>query len=122
MRFEGRVVTEWLHTQDHPDRDMLVLEPFKFIDSTDKEWLVPKNAIINGASIPRFLWRLVGSPYIGRYRRASVVHDWFCEKRKDGIPSYKVHRMFYEACLTDGIPEWKCKILFYSVYFFGPKF
>ncbi len=31
----------------------------------------------DGASIPRFLWRAVGSPFTGKYYLACLVHDLF---------------------------------------------
>ena len=43
----------------------------------------------NGANIPRFLWRLVGSQYNPEFLPASMVHDWLCEHKdfiiKDGV-------------------------------------
>jgi hypothetical protein len=30
----------------------------------------------NGASIPRFFWRVFGSPFCGKHRRPSVLHDY----------------------------------------------
>lgn len=35
----------------------------------------------NGANIPRFLWRLVGSQYNPEFLPASMVHDWLCENK-----------------------------------------
>jgi len=29
----------------------------------------------DGASIPRFFWRLVGPPLAGKYRKAAIIHD-----------------------------------------------
>lgn len=43
----------------------------------------------NGANIPRFLWRLVGSQYNPEFLPASMIHDWLCENKsfilKDGV-------------------------------------
>ena len=43
----------------------------------------------NGANIPRFLWRIVGSQYNPEFLPASMVHDWLCEHKdfivKDGV-------------------------------------
>ena len=36
----------------------------------------------NGANIPRFLWRIVGSQYNPEFLPASMVHDWLCENKK----------------------------------------
>jgi len=35
----------------------------------------------NGANIPRFLWRCVGSQYDPQYLPASMIHDWLCEHK-----------------------------------------
>ena len=43
----------------------------------------------NGANIPRFLWRIVGSQYNPEFLPASMVHDWLCEHKdfiiQDGV-------------------------------------
>lgn len=36
----------------------------------------------NGANIPKFLWRVVGSQYNPEFLPASMVHDWLCENKK----------------------------------------
>lgn len=45
--------------------------------SLDRETmlLAPAGMVTDGASIPRLFWRLVGSPWTGRYRRSAVIHD-----------------------------------------------
>jgi hypothetical protein len=117
-RFEGRVVVEWL-TSSTPERDMRLLEPFAFIDPSGKRWEVPAGVVINGASIPQTVWSLVGSPFTGNYRRASVVHDHYCEKRSE--PWRAVHRMFYEAMIAGSVHELQAKVFYAAVYAKGPR-
>jgi len=38
-------------------------------------FLAPQGMITDGASIPRYFWRVIGSPFTGKYRRAAVFHD-----------------------------------------------
>jgi hypothetical protein len=38
-------------------------------------FLAPEGMITDGASIPRLFWRLIGSPFTGKYRRAAIIHD-----------------------------------------------
>ena len=116
--FEGRVRTEWLH-HDGDDRDMLVLEPFAFTDSTGVRWTAGAGDLVNGASIPRIFWTLVGSPFVGDYRRASVLHDVACRK-KTGV-SRDVHRMFYEAMRADGVDGDTALKMYTAVRLFGPN-
>lgn len=32
--------------------------------------------VSDGATIPRFLWAAIGSPWTGNYTRGAIVHDW----------------------------------------------
>jgi Protein of unknown function (DUF1353) len=114
-QFEGTVKTEWI--DENPK--MRLLEDFSFIDAKGVKWSAPKNSVIDGASIPQVLWSVVGSPYTGKYRRASVVHDVACVKRDQSWQD--VHRMFYEACLAGGVDERDAKLMYGAVYHFGPK-
>lgn len=38
--------------------------------------VIPKGFVLDGASIPRLCWRLVGHPFDPDYICAAVVHDW----------------------------------------------
>ena len=83
------------------------------------DWPVPPGAWLDGASIPRPLWSLIGGPFEGRYRNASIVHDHYCITQVR--PWQDVHRMFYEAMRCSGTGAAKAKIMYYSVYRFGPR-
>lgn len=78
---------------------MQLLQLFTFTDPAGKLWDAPEKWNIDGASIPRALWTLVGSPYTGDYRRASVVHDVACDRAGgDRMLRRAADRMFYHAC------------------------
>ena len=113
--FVGTVKTEWIE----PDRKMRLLDDFAYVDPAGVLWKAPKDSVVDGASIPQVLWSVVGSPYTGEYRNASVVHDVACEKRDK--PWQDVHRMFYEACRAGGVGEQKAKLMYAAFYHFGPK-
>ena len=40
---------------------------------------IPKGYCYDGASIPRFFWRVIGSNYDNRYLVAALIHDVLCE-------------------------------------------
>jgi hypothetical protein len=113
-RFLSQPKTEWLD-----DRKMRLLEDFVYVDPNENPWLAPKNSEIDGASIPQPLWSWIGSPFTGKYRNASIVHDVACDK-KDKPPN-AVHRMFFDACLAGGVPEKDAMPLYYAVARYGPK-
>jgi hypothetical protein len=114
-RFPTRPETRWLED----GRLMTLITPFSFVDDAGVTWTAPADTRIDGASIPKPFWSLVGGPYEGKYRDASVVHDAEC------IAPYKhrwqdVHRMFYAACLAGGVKPRKALLLYMAVYLFGP--
>ncbi|NDH94229.1 MAG: DUF1353 domain-containing protein [Planctomycetia bacterium] len=114
-RFEGRVVAEWLDD----GRDMRLVEPFVYVDVAGTHWPAPAESVVNGASIPQAFWSVIGGPFVGRFRNASVVHDVACVERTRNWR--EVHRMFYEACRCADAPLLKSKIMYYAVYHFGPR-
>ncbi|WP_126148347.1 DUF1353 domain-containing protein [Synechococcus elongatus] len=100
--FSGEPLTRWL-TEDGPDRKMRLEEEFSFTDPDGVKWLVPSGYEIDGATIPKALWSLVGSPYTGDYRRASIVHDKACNDARGNFQSRRAaDRMFFHACRAGG--------------------
>lgn len=96
-----------------------LLADFRYLDPKDTTWLVPNGQKVNGASIPRPLWSIVGSPWTGKYRRAAVVHDYFFWRRK--FASADIHRVFYDAMITDGVSVIQAKLMYWAVVRFNPR-
>lgn len=114
-RFEGILETIWLNN----GRDMKLKNDFAYFDPLDKKWFATAGSIVDGASIPKPFWSLIGGPFEGQYRNASVIHDVACVEMKE--PWKNVHRMFYGACRCGGVGEIKAKIMYYAVFRFGPR-
>lgn len=114
-QFSGLPETRW----ETGDRIMTLLKPFSYTDKNGKEWKVKKDAWLNGATIPRTLWTIVGSPYVGKYRRASIVHDFYVGEGKNDNVTYrerrKADKMFYRACRTDGVKQKYATALYIAV-------
>ena len=98
---------------------MKLAKAFAFIDAERRWWRVPKGAIVDGASIPKALWSLIGGPFEGKYRNASIVHDWYCDVRTRLWED--VHRMFHEALLTSGVGRLQAQLMYAAVRRFGPR-
>lgn len=111
--------TEWLDD----GRNMRVLEDVMYKDNEGRIWKTPAGSIVDGASIPRLFWRFIGGPFSGKYRYASVIHDYYCETQ--GGPSRRrsqeVHKVFYEIMLVSGVSAWKAWLMYKAVATFGPK-
>jgi hypothetical protein len=113
--YQGTVKTEWLDE----GRKMRLLSDFSFTDPNDMVWLAPKDRVIDGASIPKFVWSIIGSPFSGKYRRASVIHDIACEEKIRTWES--VHLAFYYAMRASDVSTIKAKIMYAAVYHKGPR-
>lgn len=114
-RFEGTVIAEWLP----PGREMKLVQDFSYVDRTGRRWLAPAGSIVDGASIPRFAWALIGGPFEGKYRDASVIHDVACVQKKESWQ--RVHEVFYEGMQSSGVSESLAKVMYAAVYHFGPR-
>lgn len=113
--FIGQVIAKF-----HSDgRSMKLVKPFAYIDPTGHQWNVPKGYVIDGASIPGALWSIIGSPFAGKYRDASVIHDYFVDKKNRHWKA--VHKVFLNAMLTSGVSNFKAKLMYLAVYRFGPR-
>jgi hypothetical protein len=98
---------------------MEVLYPFGFQEEDGLHWPVPPGTIVDGASIPQPLWSIIGGPFEGMYRDASVVHDYYCDVRSADWRA--VHRVFYRGMLVSGVSMPRAKLLYAAVYFAGPR-
>lgn len=65
------------------DNTMLLAEEYQFslqgIGGLTLDVIVPSGYLFDGASIPRALWTLVGSPMDPQFVRAALIHDWLCD-------------------------------------------
>jgi hypothetical protein len=114
-RFEGDLVLKVL-----PDgRNMQLVQPFNYIDSHNVSWPVPAGTIVDGASIPQAFWSIIGSPYTGKYREASVIHDYYCEAHSRHWKA--VHKVFYDGMLARGVSPVQARVMYAAVYRFGPR-
>lgn len=113
--YTGRVATEWLCD----GRRMKLIEAFCFTDADGMPWPVPPETIVDGASIPRPLWSLIGGPFEGKYRASSVIHDYYCDVRTADWKA--VHLVFYRGMLVSGVSWFTAKIMYTAVYYAGPR-
>ena len=112
-RFAGKVVVELLDDIEF-DHKLKLVEDFSFQDASGKVWVAHKGGILDGTSVPRELRDLTGLPFPMEYRKASVLHDYYCRVKTE--PWRDVHRMFYNASLVEGLSESEAKTLYLAAY------
>lgn len=114
-KFTGKLVVSF----DPEGRVVTLIQPYGYIGPDGVKWDVPAGARVDGASIPRPFWPIIGGPFEGKYRNASVIHDWYCDRRNR--PWRRVHRAFYDAMRESQVNESIAKIMYQAVMKFGPK-
>jgi len=86
----------------------------------------PIGILLDGASIPRFFWRVIGSPFTGRYLRGSVIHDAGYKGRLLSGPSERslgkcpldrkaIDNLFYRLMLARGVSKKKAEAMYAAV-------
>lgn len=89
----------------------------------------PAGTITDGASIPRFFWRLIGPPLTGRYRQAAVIHDagytadlqWNIDGDSRSYNRKDVDTLFLQLMEALGVPWWRRRLMHLAVRLFGAK-
>ncbi len=114
-QYTSELAVKWLDD----GRLMELLADFGFNDAAGLAWPVPKGARVDGASIPQPLWSVLGGPFEGKYRNASVIHDWYCAIRNR--PWQAVHKMFWEGMLVSGVGALQARGLYLAVRYGGPR-
>ena len=113
--YSGRIQTEWLDD----GRNMVIINNVYYYAPDGSVWHVKPGDRINGASIPRFVWPLFGSPFVGKYRAAAGFHDPYCVRKNR--PWKDVHSVMKPMMLCSGVSESKAEVIYRAVRHFGPK-
>jgi Protein of unknown function (DUF1353) len=111
--YSGAPEAKW----DPNGRDMILLSELRYTDPQGVVWIAPAGARFDGASIPRSLWSVMGGPFEGKYRNASVLHDVAYEEHNR--PWEDCDRMFYNAMRCSGVGAVEAKTMYYALYKFG---
>jgi hypothetical protein len=88
---------------------------------------IPQGYRFDGATIPRFLWSMIGSPFDPRFMLAACVHDWYCEHTSKCYESRAIgDGVFFRLLAKAGVPKWKRSLMFLGVrlnswFFYGRK-
>ena len=82
---------------------------------------VPKGFECDGSSIPRFFWRVFGSPTTGPNLLAGIVHDYLYHKGSNFYDRKKCDEIFYEVLVELGKPKVLARGMYYAVRWFGKK-
>ena len=105
--FSGPVETRW----ENDGVTMVLLNELRYTDPYGQVWVAPAGSRVNGASIPRPFWSIIGGPFEGKYRNASVLHDVAYEEQK--VSPQEADLMFYNAMRCSGVNPVTAKTMYY---------
>lgn len=95
-------------------RDEIVLDKdYQFVEvTTNKIITVPKGFVSDGASIPRLLWVVLGSPFSPKLIRAAIQHDYLIAI---GFSGDARDLQFYTTLRKYGVKTWKAYVMYLGV-------
>ncbi len=87
---------------------------------------VPAGFVSDGASIPKILWPILGSPIGNRHLPAAIVHDFLCESATSYEQRVIGDAVFFELLKRCDVPYWRraamyCGVRFYARFIWKPK-
>ena len=109
------------------EKDSVLLADWPVLDVFGFYFVVPKGTTTDGASIPRFLWRVCGHPLEAPRVYAAMLHDWLYSgasgDRVGAGPrdlTRKEADLCYYALLRHfGVPAWVAAIEYIALRLFG---
>ena len=102
-------------------RHSILRNNFHYYDKTGARHTAKAGLITDGGSIPRFFWRVVGSPLVF-YLPAYLIHDEYCQRAR-AIPDKKkraqlrleADQLLDEMLEVLSCPKWKRKVIYAGV-------
>ena len=78
---------------------------------------VKEGFIFDGASIPKVLWGIIGSPFSGKYRMAALIHDALYTVHD--VDRKEADDIFFNQMKAEGVARWRMYAMYSAVRFFG---
>ena len=110
------------------ETDAVLMEDWHVDDVNGFRFVVPAGTTTDGASIPRFLWRVCGHPLQAPRVYAAMLHDWLyagvdpeapsCSRPSD-ITRKEADLCYYSLLRHFGVSAWKAMIEYLALRLFG---
>ena len=80
---------------------------------------VPMGFTTDGASIPRFLWRVCGHPFEAPRIYAAIRHDWHYSGGDPAVDRKTADSIYRSDLLALGVKKWKVNIEYFALRLCG---
>lgn len=101
------------------DDNLFILSKDKSVESLGYSVTVKKGFDFDGASIPKWLWSIYGSPLNGNYVVASLIHDGLYASQK--VTKSVSDKIFLDIMKQSSVGYIKRTSMYLAVTLFGSK-
>ncbi len=101
------------------NENLFILSKDKTVESLGYSVTVKKGFDFDGASIPKWLWSLYGSPLNGNYVVASLIHDGLYASQK--VTKCVSDKIFLDVMKQSNVEYIKRTSMYLAVKIFGGK-
>ena len=101
------------------DKNKFILSKDKTVESLGYSITVKKGFDFDGASIPKWLWSIYGSPLNGNYVVASLIHDGLYASQK--VSKIVADNIFLDLMKQSNVGYIKRTSMYLAVTMFGGK-
>ena len=110
------------------ETDAVLMEDWHIEDVANFSFTVPANTTTDGASIPRFLWRICGHPLEAPRVYAAMLHDWLyagvdpdtpCGAKPSDITRKEADLCYYFLLRHFGVSRFKAMVEYIALRLFG---
>ena len=109
------------------ETEAVLMEDWTIFEVRDFRFEVPAGTSTDGASIPRFLWRLCGHPLQAPRVYAALLHDWlYTGEESNGdytqpsdVTRKEADEVYYALLRHFGVPAWRAKVEYWALRLFG---
>ncbi len=120
MKTKYAIACRALITLPIEDDDFATVMEDWHVDVGNMTLVVPAGFKTNGASIPRFLWRVCGHPLEAPRVYAATAHDWlYSEGHAIGVSRAQADEIYYLLLRHFGVAAWRAIIEYYALRLFG---
>lgn len=107
-----------IHTPNE-NGDFITLWSPETVTFNGKTLTVPAGFSYDGASVPRFFWRVIFPPVHPKTRRAALFHDYINRTQPQGWTRKGADQLFYALLVEDGTCKIRAKFAYWGVRLFG---
>jgi hypothetical protein len=94
-------------------------EELLFRQTGGETWVVPANAIVDGRSMPKLFFSLIGHPFTSGFLKTAIIYDYAVKAKVRRWTD--AQRMFVEGVVVEGVPTIEAKAMYMLLHATGSR-